>query len=48
MLYEVITALVQAEELQCDLKVLNDKKLPLETLADHILTASYAKRNNFV
>jgi len=38
-----LLALVEAEGLACDKKVLADEKLSLEDLADHILTASYAK-----
>jgi acetyl/propionyl-CoA carboxylase alpha subunit len=33
----------EARELGIDKKILNDEKLPLEELADHILMASYAK-----
>lgn len=40
---ESLLALVQAEGLQCDAKLLGDASLALETLADHILFASYAK-----
>ncbi len=40
---EKLLALVKAEGLSCDDKLLKDAKLPLETLADHILMASYAK-----
>jgi acetyl/propionyl-CoA carboxylase alpha subunit len=40
---EKLLALAKAEGLACDSKILNDKNLPLETLADHILMASYAK-----
>jgi acetyl/propionyl-CoA carboxylase alpha subunit len=40
---EQLLALVKAEGLACDEKVLKDKKVSLETLADHILFASYAK-----
>ncbi len=40
---EKLLALVKSEGLVCDDKVLKDAKLPLETLADHILMASYAK-----
>lgn len=40
---EKLLALVKAEELACDAKLLKDTKLPLETLADHILMTSYAK-----
>ncbi len=38
-----LLALVEAEGLACDRKVLADEKLPLEALADHVLMASYAK-----
>ncbi|KAB0671928.1 biotin carboxylase [Oryzomonas sagensis] len=40
---EKLLALVKAEGLVCDAKVLKDAKVPLEALADHVLTASYAK-----
>src|SRR5512140_2127044 len=40
---EHLLALVKAEGLSCDLKVLNNTQLPLEDLADHILYASYEK-----
>src|SRR5512133_1221333 len=40
---EHLLALVKAEGLSCDLKVLKNAKLSLEELADHILYASYAK-----
>lgn len=40
---EKLLALVKAEGLECDAKILKDTKLPLETLADHILMTSYAK-----
>jgi len=40
---EKLLALVKAEGLECDEKVLKDAKLPLEALADHILMASYQK-----
>ncbi|GFE59926.1 biotin/lipoyl-containing protein [Geobacter sp. AOG2] len=40
---EKLLALVKAEGLTCDAKVLKDAKLPLEELADHVLFASYAK-----
>ncbi|TLM64248.1 MAG: biotin carboxylase [Deltaproteobacteria bacterium] len=40
---EALLALVKAEGLTCDKKVLDDKKLGLEDLADHILFASYDK-----
>ena len=36
-------ALVLAEGLACDKKVLDDAQIPLEELADHILYASYVK-----
>ncbi len=38
-----LLALVEAEGLACDRKVLADEKLPLAALADHVLAASYAK-----
>jgi acetyl/propionyl-CoA carboxylase alpha subunit len=38
-----LLALVKAEGLSCDEKVLKDPKVSLESLADHILFASYAK-----
>src|SRR6185369_8461863 len=38
-----LLALVEAEGLDCDKKVLNDPKISLEDLADHILYASYQK-----
>lgn len=38
-----LLALVEAEDLVCDPKLLNDQKITLEDLADHILYASYAK-----
>jgi acetyl/propionyl-CoA carboxylase alpha subunit len=38
-----LVALVEAESLACDAKVLSDEKIPLEELADHVLAASYAK-----
>ena len=38
-----LLALVEAEGLVCDPKLLKDKKVTLEDLADHILYASYAK-----
>jgi acetyl/propionyl-CoA carboxylase alpha subunit len=38
-----LLALVKAEGLACDEKVLKDAKLSLDVLADHILFASYAK-----
>ncbi len=38
-----LLALVEAEGLACDPKVLANEKLPLEDLADHVLAASYAK-----
>jgi acetyl/propionyl-CoA carboxylase alpha subunit len=40
---EKLLALVKAEGLACDAKVLKDAKLPLEELADHVLMVSYAK-----
>ena len=40
---EQLLALVTAEGLSCDKELLNDKKLSLEPLADHILFASYEK-----
>ena len=40
---EALVAVVSAEGLKCDKKVLDDKKLSLEELADHILAASYEK-----
>jgi len=40
---EKLLALVKAEGLACDDKILKDAKLPLETLADHILMTSYQK-----
>ena len=40
---ESLLALVQAEGLKCDDKLLGDASVALETLADHILFASYAK-----
>jgi len=40
---EKLLALVKAEGLECDAAVLKDTKLPLETLADHILMTSYQK-----
>ncbi|HET9553946.1 MAG TPA: biotin/lipoyl-containing protein [Anaeromyxobacteraceae bacterium] len=38
-----LLALVEAEGLACDPKVLGDQKLTLAELADHVLMASYAK-----
>jgi acetyl/propionyl-CoA carboxylase alpha subunit len=38
-----LLALVEAEGLKVARKVLDDEKLPLEELADHVLMASYAK-----
>ncbi len=38
-----LLALAEAEGLACDKKVLDDEKISLEDLADHILMASYAK-----
>lgn len=40
---ESLLALVQAEGLVCDAKLLGDASVAIETLADHILFASYAK-----
>ncbi len=40
---EALLAVVKAEGLQCDAKLLADSKLSLEALADHILFASYEK-----
>ncbi|HEY6872258.1 MAG TPA: biotin/lipoyl-containing protein [Geobacteraceae bacterium] len=40
---EKLLALVKADGMECDPKVLNDPKVSLEALADHILMASYAK-----
>lgn len=40
---ESLLALVQAEGLKCDAKLLGDASVAIETLADHILFASYAK-----
>jgi acetyl/propionyl-CoA carboxylase alpha subunit len=40
---EQMLALVLAEDLVCDQKVLDDAKVPLEQLADHVLYASYVK-----
>ena len=40
---EALLAVVKAEGLDCDDKVLNDSKLTIEELADHILFASYDK-----
>ncbi|HEY3489682.1 MAG TPA: biotin carboxylase N-terminal domain-containing protein [Candidatus Deferrimicrobiaceae bacterium] len=40
---KTLLMLVEAEGLNVDPKVLSDAKLPIETLADHILMASYAK-----
>ncbi len=40
---EKLIKLVEAEGLACDKKVLADKNVSLEVLADHILMASYAK-----
>jgi len=39
----VLLAVVKAEGLKCEKKVLDDKQLSLEDLADHILMASYEK-----
>ena len=38
-----LVKLADAEGLDCDSKVLNDKKIDVETLADHILMSSYRK-----
>ena len=40
---KALLALVEAEDLACDPKVLKSDKLSLEELADHVLMASYAK-----
>src|SRR5512139_965189 len=40
---EALLAVVKAEGLKCEKKVLDDKQLSLEDLADHILMASYEK-----
>jgi len=40
---ESLLALVQAEGLVCDAKLLGDASVAIETLADHILFASYSK-----
>ena len=40
---EALVALAGSEGLKCDKKVLNDKKLSLEVLSDHLLMASYEK-----
>jgi acetyl/propionyl-CoA carboxylase alpha subunit len=40
---EALLAVVKAEGLKCEKKILDDKKLALEDLADHILFASYGK-----
>ncbi|AJF07746.1 biotin/lipoyl-containing protein [Geoalkalibacter subterraneus] len=40
---QALVALVDAEGLDCDPKVLKDESLSLEDLADHILMASYQK-----
>ena len=40
---KALLALVDAEELACDPKVLKDEKRLLEEVADHVLMASYAK-----
>jgi acetyl/propionyl-CoA carboxylase alpha subunit len=40
---EALLAVVKAESLKCDKKVLDNKTLALEDLADHILMASYDK-----
>ncbi|MCL2760616.1 MAG: biotin carboxylase [Desulfuromonadales bacterium] len=41
--HEKLLALVKSEKLNCDKKILEDKKLSIEELADHILYASYEK-----
>jgi acetyl/propionyl-CoA carboxylase alpha subunit len=40
---EKLLKLVEAEDLACDKKILADKKIAVELLADHILMASYSK-----
>lgn len=40
---EKLIKLADAEGLDCDSKIINDKKIAVETLADHILMASYRK-----
>ncbi len=40
---KALLAVVKAEGLKCDKKILNDKNLAIANLADHILMASYAK-----
>ncbi len=40
---EKLLMLVEAEGLACDKKILADKKLAIEVLADHILMTSYSK-----
>ena len=40
---KMLLALVKAEGLECDKKILNDPQISLEDLADHILYASYQK-----
>jgi len=40
---EALLAVVKAEGLKCEKKILDDKKRTLEDLADHILMASYEK-----
>ena len=40
---DALLAVVKAEGLKCDKKVLDDKNIALEVLADHILMASYDK-----
>ncbi len=40
---EKLLKLVEAEGLACDKKILADKKIAIETLADHILMTSYSK-----
>jgi acetyl/propionyl-CoA carboxylase alpha subunit len=41
--YEKLIKLAEAEGLACDKKILADKKIAVEVLADHILMASYSK-----
>ncbi|OHB31211.1 MAG: biotin carboxylase, partial [Desulfuromonadaceae bacterium GWB2_53_15] len=40
---EKLLKIVEAEDLACDKKILEDKKIAIEVLADHILMASYNK-----
>ena len=40
---DALLAVVKAEKLNCDKKILADKNIALESLADHILMASYEK-----